>query len=92
KSLPGEINSLTTIYPVFELSYNLEFRCSLLAADPGPLLLSVPGAPVAPSVHRRGGSRVVATSWIMSRSSRVSGSPPPFRQISNSSQQVASSF
>lgn len=33
-----------------------------VAADPDPLLLAVPGAPVAPPVRRRGGSGVVKTS------------------------------
>lgn len=32
-----------------------------VAADPDPLLLAVPGAPVAPPVRRRGGSGVVKT-------------------------------
>lgn len=63
-----------------------------IAADPEALLLTMPGAPVAPPVCRRGGSGVVKTIRIVSQYSRVSGSPPPFRKILNSWQQVALSF
>uniref|UniRef100_A0A667IKR8 Uncharacterized protein n=1 Tax=Lynx canadensis TaxID=61383 RepID=A0A667IKR8_LYNCA len=73
-------SGIVSIYPVSVhcLATGRSLSASPIAANPDPLLLAVPCAPVAP-----------LTSRIVSLSSRVSGSPPPFRPIPNSWQQVA---
>lgn len=66
---PGQrcVGNLFLRFSVSALSYNLkEFRYFPVASDPGPLLLTAPRAPVAPSVLRRRGSHVVKTCLMVS--------------------------